>query len=177
MPTYQYEALDATGKPQRGALDAGSSEEAIQQIRGQGFFPTSVREQRAKDKQMAAVAGEKPKKKSFLSLDFSFGKKKKASTDEDGEVKKKKKSSLSMPGGVKLKQLTLFTRQLSTLQDAGLPLLRSIQILEQQQKGGKLKTILGDVSEDVESGTALSEAMAKHPKAFEPALQQDGQCG
>ncbi|MBG80586.1 MAG: pilus assembly protein PilC [Phycisphaerae bacterium] len=165
MPTYQYEALDATGKPQRGALEADSSEAAIQQIRGQGFFPTSVREQRAKDKQMPVVAGEKPKKKSFLSLDFSFGKKKAASGD--GEVKKKKGKSLSMPGGVKLKQLTLFTRQLSTLQDAGLPLLRSIQILEQQQKGGKLKTILGDVSEDVEAGTALSESMAKHPKAFD----------
>jgi type IV pilus assembly protein PilC len=164
MPTYQYEALDATGKPQRGAIDAGSSEEAIQQIRGQGHFPTSVREQKGKEKAATPAGGDKPKKKSFLS--FDFGKKKKA--DDDSGTKKKKKKGLSLSfGGVKKKNLTLFTRQLSTLQDAGLPLLRSLQILEQQQKGGKLKEVLGLVVEDVESGTALSEAMAKNPKAFD----------
>ena len=65
------------------------------------------------------------------------------------------------------KKLTLFTRQLSTLQDAGLPLLRSIQILEQQQKPGLLKSILGTVAEDVEAGSTLSDSMAKHPKAFD----------
>ena len=163
MPTYQYEALDTAGKPQRGAVDANSSEEAIQQIRGQGYFPTSVREQKGKDKGSAAASGgSKPKKKSFLSLEF--GKKKK-----DGEsAPKKKKGGFSLAiGGVKKKNLTLFTRQLSTLQDAGLPLLRSLQILEQQQKGGKLKSILGFVVEDVESGTSLSESMAKQPKAFD----------
>jgi type IV pilus assembly protein PilC len=68
---------------------------------------------------------------------------------------------------VKTKTLTQFTRQLSTLQDAGLPLLRSLQILEQQQKPGKLKSILADVVEDVESGTSLSDSMSKHPKAFD----------
>ena len=164
MPTYQYEALDATGKPQRGAIDAGSSEEAIQQIRGLGHFPTSVREQKGKEKSAAPTGGDKPKKKSFFS--FEFGKKKKAEDDSESKKKKKKGISLSF-GGVKKKNLTLFTRQLSTLQDAGLPLLRSLQILEQQQKGGKLKDVLGLVVEDVESGTALSEAMAKHPKAFD----------
>lgn len=164
MPTYQYEALDATGKPQRGAIDAGSSEEAIQQIRGQGNFPTSVREQKGKAKSIVPTGGDKPKKKSFLS--FEFGKKKTAEGDSDTKKKKKKGLSLSF-GGVKKKNLTLFTRQLSTLQDAGLPLLRSLQILEQQQKGGKLKDVLSLVVEDVESGTALSEAMAKHPKAFD----------
>ncbi|MCH2133738.1 MAG: type II secretion system F family protein [Phycisphaerales bacterium] len=164
MPTYQYEALDATGKPQRGALEASSSEEAIQQIRGQGFFPTSVREQQARGKAMATTDGGGKKKKGFLSLDFSFGKKKK----EAGEKKGGRKKGFSLAiGGVNKKNLTLFTRQLSTLQDAGLPLLRSIQILEQQQKAGKLKTVLGDVSDDVESGTSLSESMAKHPKAFD----------
>ena len=90
MPTYQYEALDATGKPQRGSIEAGSSEEAIQQIRGQGHFPTSVREQKGKDKAIAPAGGEKPKKKSFLS--FEFGKKKKA---DDKVVDKARR--LSMP--------------------------------------------------------------------------------
>src|SRR5690606_29936426 len=70
-------------------------------------------------------------------------------------------------GGVKRKHLTLFTRQLSTLQDAGLPLLRSLQILEDQQKPGKLKNVLIDVCEEVQGGASLSDAMAKHPRAFD----------
>ena len=162
MPIYQYEALDTAGKPQRGAIDASSSEEAIQQIRGQGYFPTSVREQKGKEKSAApAAGGSKPKKKSFLGLQLTKDK------DASSAPKKKKKPGGFSIGGVKNKNLTLFTRQLSTLQDAGLPLLRSLQILEQQQKGGKLKNILGFVVEDVESGTSLSESMAKHPKAFD----------
>ena len=65
------------------------------------------------------------------------------------------------------KQLTTFTRQFSTLQDAGLPILRSLQILEQQQKPGLFKNILMDVQDEVSSGSTLSDAMAKHPKAFD----------
>ncbi|HRP61692.1 MAG TPA: type II secretion system F family protein [Phycisphaerales bacterium] len=142
MPTYQYEALNSAGKPQKGVVEASTSEEAIQRIKGQGYFPTSVREQKVKG---SAVRSE------------TRGKKK---------AKKKGQITISI-GGVGQKKLTLFTRQLSTLQDAGLPLLRSLQILEGQQKPGLLKSILGSVCEDVEAGTTLSDAMAKHPKAFD----------
>ncbi len=65
------------------------------------------------------------------------------------------------------KQLCTFTRQLSTLQDAGLPILRSLRILEGQSKPGPLKNSLIGVIEDIESGSTLSEAMAKQPKAFD----------
>ena len=70
-------------------------------------------------------------------------------------------------GRVGMKQLTQFTRQMSTLQDAGLPILRSLRILEGQTKPGVLKNALQDIIEDVEAGTTLSEAMEKHPKAFD----------
>jgi len=70
-------------------------------------------------------------------------------------------------GGVKTKVLTTFTRQLSTLQDAGLPILRSLRILESQQPPGRLKYCLEDVGDEIESGSTLSEAMAKSPKAFD----------
>ncbi len=70
-------------------------------------------------------------------------------------------------GGVSVKQLTTFTRQFSTLQDAGLPVLRSLRILEHQLKPGVLKNALIDVVEDVESGSTLSEAFGKHPKCFD----------
>jgi len=70
-------------------------------------------------------------------------------------------------GRVSNKQLTQFTRQMSTLQDAGLPILRSLRILEGQTKPGVLKNALQDIIEDVEAGSTLSEAMEKHPKAFD----------
>ncbi len=69
-------------------------------------------------------------------------------------------------GRVSTKQITQITRQLSTLQDAGLPILRSLNILAEQQKPGTLKNVLRGVSEDIEGGATLSEACAKYPKAF-----------
>lgn len=145
MPTYVYEALNAAGKPEKGRIEADSSDAAITAIRQNGFFPTTVREEKIKGASKGDDKIEAKKKK----------------------VKKKKGGINIAIGGVKTKTLTQFTRQLSTLQDAGLPLLRSLQILEQQQKPGKLKSILADVVEDVESGTSLSDAMSKHPKAFD----------
>ena len=143
MATYAYEALNSAGKPQKGTIEAASSEEAIQRIKSQGYFPTSVREQKVKGDGDAGKAGNvRSTKKKGKGLSFSIG-------------------------GVPLKKLTTFTRQLSTLQDAGLPLLRSLQILEAQQRPGQLKGILGGVCEDVESGSTLADAFSKHPKAFD----------
>jgi len=144
MGTYTYQALNASGKTQKGTVEASSSEEAIQRIKSQGYFPTSVQAQKAKK---SAAKGEKGEKAS--------------------KPKKKKKGGGFSIGGVKPKYLTLFTRQLSTLQDAGLPLLRSLQILESQQKPGLMKNVLLGVTEEVEGGSSLSEAMGKFPKAFD----------
>jgi type IV pilus assembly protein PilC len=79
----------------------------------------------------------------------------------------KKKAHTFAIGRINAKQLTQFTRQMSTLQDAGLPILRSLRILEGQTKPGILKNALMDIIEDVEAGSTLSEAMEKHPKAFD----------
>jgi len=72
-----------------------------------------------------------------------------------------------MGGGVKPVQVTLFTRQLSTLQDAGLPIVQSLQILTDMQRPGAFRGILGQVTEDVQGGTMLSDAMARHPKVWD----------
>lgn len=69
-------------------------------------------------------------------------------------------------GGAKTKHICAFTRQLSILQDAGLPILRSLKILENNQKPGKLKNALMDVCDEIEGGSTLSESMAKCPKVF-----------
>jgi type IV pilus assembly protein PilC len=133
--------MNSSGQEVKEEIDAASSEEAIAKIRGKGYFPTKVREKAAK----------------------KSGKKKAADTEV---VASKRKMPISI-GGVPRKQLVGFTRQLSTLQDAGLPILRSLQILEQQQKPGLLKAIIGGVADEVEGGGTLSDAMAKFPKAFD----------
>jgi len=148
MPTYTFEALNEAGKPQKGTINAASSEEAIARIRSQGYFPTSVREQKTKKSKSSGSAGQ-------------------SSTNKKKSGKKGGVGDLSINiGGVSQKNLTLFTRQLSTLQDAGLPILRSLSILEQQQKPGLMKNTLNGVHEDVSGGSSLSDAMVKHPKAF-----------
>ena len=144
MPTFQYEAMDHTGKEVKDTVDAGTQEEAQQIIRQKGFFVTKISERAA-----AKAAKKKGKGKA-----------------KRGGGGSKKKKSFTI-GKVSNKKLTLFTRQLSTLQDAGLPILRSLKILENQSKPGVLKNSLMDVIEDIESGSTLSEAMSKHPKAFD----------
>ena len=70
-------------------------------------------------------------------------------------------------GGASGKKIVTFTRQLSILQDAGLPILRSLKILEDQAKPGALKNSLIDVCDEIEGGASLSEAMSKAPRAFD----------
>src|SRR3982750_853971 len=141
MPVYTYEAMNSSGQEVKDEIEAGTSDEAIAKIRNKGFFPTKIKEK-------AAKKGAKKKKGEAASLSPT------------------RKMPMSI-GGVPQKQLVAFTRQLSTLQDAGLPILRSLQILEEQQKPGLLKAILGGVGDEVEGGGTLSDAMSKYPKAFD----------
>ena len=132
MPTYQFEAMDATGAEIRDEIDAANEEEAQTTIRQMGYFVTkiSVKKQQA-----------------------------------DAAAKGKTKRKFTM-GGAKTKHICAFTRQLSILQDAGLPILRSLKILENNQKPGGLKNALMDTCEEIEGGSTLSEAMSKSPKVF-----------
>jgi type IV pilus assembly protein PilC len=138
VPTYKFEALNTSGQEVKDSVEATNEEEASQKIKAMGYFVTKLT--------AGAAAGGK------------------------GKAKKKKtgKSRKTFAiGGVSQKGLCTFTRQFSTLQDAGLPVLRSLRILERQMKPGVLKNSLIDVVEDVESGSTLSEAMGKHPKCFD----------
>ncbi len=137
MPTFIYEAMNSVGQRVKGEVDASSSEDAITQVRSLGHFPTKIKEK----------AGRKP------------GGPRAGAGPQPG-----KRRSV---GAVSKKLLTTFTRQLSTLIDAGLPILRSLRILEEQQKPGMLRVAIRLVAEDVEGGSTLSEAMARHPKAFD----------
>jgi len=137
MPTYKFEAMDTTGGEVKDSVEATSEEEAQQKIRQMGYFVTRLVE----------VAGKKKEKKKG--------------------PRSRKKGKVFTLGGVNNKMLVTFTRQFSTLQDAGLPVLRSLKILEHQMRPGVLKNALIDIVDDVESGSSLSEAFGKHPKCFD----------
>jgi len=140
MPTYKFEALDTTGGEVKDSVEALSEDEAQQKIKQMGYFVTKI-------------------------IEVQSGKKKDKKAKQQG-AKRRKRQTLTI-GGVSMKQLCTFTRQFSTLQDAGLPVLRSLKILEHQMKPGTLKNALIDVVDDVESGSTLSEAFGKHPKCFD----------
>src|SRR4029079_5102398 len=133
MPTFQFEAMDATGAEIKDVIEAPTEEEAQATIRQMGYFVTKITAKKARKK--AEATGAK-KKRGFVF------------------------------GGVKSRDLTTFTRQLSILQDAGLPILRSLRILAGQAKAGRLKYSLEDTCEEIEAGSTLSEGMAKSPKCF-----------
>src|SRR5665213_2237531 len=152
MPRYDYVALDGRGKETKGSIDVASQNEAISRVKDMGLFPTKIAE------------GAKVQ-------DKSAGKKKAKS--KPGAKGGKKGGGMSMEikipglsGRVKPKVLTTFTRQLATLVDAGLPLLRGLRVLEKQERNVTLKRILSELALAIEGGSTFSEALAQHPKVF-----------
>ncbi|MDP7033790.1 MAG: type II secretion system F family protein [Planctomycetota bacterium] len=138
MPVFVYDAVDNKGKKLSNEIEAPSQEEARAQLQNMGYYPSSIREKGGGGSKRAG-----------------------------GSIRKKKGGGISLGGGVSTKQLTAFTSQLSTLQDAGLPIVRSLKILEGQMKPGVLKNSLSAVADDVETGSTFSEALSKHPKIFD----------
>lgn len=87
-------------------------------------------------------------------------------SDKKSATKNARRKTFAL-GGAGGKKMVTFTRQLSILQDAGLPILRSLKILEQQSRPGALKNALIDVCDEIEGGSTLSEALGKSPKVFD----------
>jgi type IV pilus assembly protein PilC len=150
MPKYNYVAMDSRGKETKGTLEVSTQNEAITRVKEMGLFPTKIVEtDKAKEKlEKKAKAAAKPgAKKGGLNINLNI-----------------KIPGLS--GRVKSKVLTTFTRQLATLVEAGLPLLRGLRVLEKQERNATLKSIIGDLSLAIEGGSTFSEALAQHPKVF-----------
>src|SRR5437016_5264088 len=148
MARFNYVALDTRGQEATGLVEAPSSNAAINQLRQAGYFPTSVieeaisgpdgKEARQRAAKMAGVT--KPRAKKGIVL---FQRKK-----------------------VKSKILMIFTRQLATLIDSGLPLLRSLNVLAKQERDKVLKKTINKVADSVQSGSTFSDALALHPRIF-----------
>lgn len=157
MATYTYKAIDGKGKETTGTVEADSQNMAVGRLREKGLFTSSITE--------AGVAGKAPEKKSAsgIKIPGKLGAKSRGKTSG-----LKMEIKLPQIGGtrVKQKQLMVVTRQLATLIDAGLPLLRGLQVIQRQERHVGLKKIMGQLGESIQSGTTLAEAMAQHPKVF-----------
>jgi len=148
MPKFNYVAMDSRGKETKGTLEVANQNEAIGRIKEMGFFPTKVVEEKGGPAQGAAKkAPAKSGKKGGVNLNFQI-------------------SIPGLSGRVKSKVLTTFTRQLATLVQAGLPLLRGLRVLQKQERNANLKKILGELSVSIEGGSTFSESLAQHPKVF-----------
>ena len=152
MANFQYAALDAKGEQTTGVVQAGSEAEAIQQLRNQGLYPTQVVEE---GKGSIAAPNDKGKSKGASV-------KGKSPARSKGKAKSKK----TVGGKVKPKVLMIFTRQLATLIDSGLPLMRSLTVLAKQEPNPVLKGTVNSLADSVQSGATFSESLAQHPRIF-----------
>lgn len=144
MARFKFTALDSKGKEVHGEIEADNQSAAVARIREKQYFPTKV-EEVAGGGGGAAPKGAAPK--SALQMEIKLPK--------------------FLMGGVKTKQLVTFTRSLSTLVNAGLPLMRAMRVLQRQEKNVALRDAVGQMAESIESGSTFAEALAAHPKIFD----------
>jgi type IV pilus assembly protein PilC len=144
MPKFQFTAVDTNGKERTGLVEAASSELASAQVKSMGLFPT----------QLSQEAEAKTARKTDKGRKIA----------PSAALKKKKPTVIGKI--VSQKGLTIFTRQLATLISAGLPLLRSLEVLERQEKNPGFKWVLGELAENIRSGNTFSEGLSQNPKVF-----------
>lgn len=147
MDAFQYKAVTKTGEKKDGIIEAESTVSAIERIKELGLYPTSIE----KIKKTAKIGKLPPSTVAKKQSESVFG-------------------YLKIPflgvGTVKNKDVVIFTRQLATLIDADLPLVRSLVVLRDQLKSGAMKDIITQLEKDIESGSTLSEAMSRFPRTF-----------
>ncbi|HEY5792029.1 MAG TPA: type II secretion system F family protein, partial [Chthoniobacterales bacterium] len=147
MPRYTYVALDSRGQETTGVIEAGTQNEAIGSLRQSGYFPKSIAEESKAKLARNAKTAKAPAAKGLskdISLNIPFLQRK----------------------TIKGKALMIFTRQLATLIDAGLPLLRGLTVLSKQEPDPVLRRTILNLAESVQSGGTFSESLGGHPKIF-----------
>ena len=141
MSSYSYEAVDAGGLKIQGALDVTDQGEALKRIKEMGLFPTKVAQ----------------------ATPF------RRRSGRTWAVRQMPQLRVRLPAGkIKPAVLTVFTRQLATLVEVGMPLLRGLRILQEQAENRALKRVITDMAAAIEGGSTLSEALAAHPRVFNP---------
>ncbi len=144
MPTFHYIALDANGQETAGTIDASSDTDAINQLRQQQLYPTQVAQEGKGDASAIKAKASKV-------------------------TAKTKGKSVAKPSAnitVKSKSLMVFTRQLATLIDSGLPLLRGLTVLGRQEPIPALKRTITTLADSVQTGSTFSESLSQFPRVF-----------
>ncbi len=137
MAKFRYSAIDANGKEKSGKIDAANEAEANAKLTSMGLMVNKL----IADGGGKKAGGKAPSK--GKGGGFSFGK------------------------VVNQEELTVFTRQLATLLQAGLPLLRSLEVMIRQEKKPAFKNVLSQIADNVRSGNNFSDGLAQHPKVFD----------
>ncbi len=157
MATFQYIAKDSTGAEKRGTVEAGDRTSAIAAVRAQGLLPTALGEVKGASSPAAAAPKKGPKAAPAA----------KKGTGLNREIKINIKMPKFLQGRIKTKVLTQFTRQLATLVNAGLPLMRGIEVLKRQMKDPQMLEALNGISENIAAGGTFSESLTAYPKIFD----------
>lgn len=155
MATFQYIAKDSSGGQQRGTIEAGDRNSAIAALRAQGLMPTAMgevkKETKAKAPANAPAPGGGKKKGGILNA----------------QIKLNIKLPKFLQRKISTKVLTQFTRMLATLVNAGLPLMRGIEVLKRQMKDPQMLEALSGISDNIASGGTFSESLTAYPKIFD----------
>lgn len=146
MAKFTYTAIDTAGKPKNGTIEAASKEEATQKLTSLGLMVSAV----------SAASGS------------SSGSAPKATKAKVKRTSSKKGAGITLGAPINQEGLTIFTRQLATLLQAGLPLLRALEVMIRQEKRPAFKNVLEQVADNVRSGNSFSDGLAQHPKVFKP---------
>ena len=149
MPRFEYKAIDSNGKEVTSFIEAANTQEAISRIKEKGYYVLNLEKTETETYEVAPVEEKSsPPKRRGLNKEITI-------------------PFLGI-GTVKAQDLAVFTRQLATMINAGLPLVRSLNVLYEQLKAGPLRDIIKSLSDEVTSGGTLSDALSRYPKVFSP---------
>lgn len=144
MNSYAYEAVNARGASSAGVIEVDTQSEAVRRIKEMGLFPVRISERQ-------------PRRLRHVGDTLVLNR---------HRARQRGRCRIWFAPRIKSATITVMTRQLATLTEAGLPLLRGLKILEQQEGNRRLQRILAEVAVSIEDGSQLSEALAQHPKVF-----------
>lgn len=153
MPKFTYTAIEsASGKEKKGTVEGATAEQAANDLKAMGLLPTSL----------TAEGGAKPVKKDARKIASPT-----LSADAGATTRRKKKSGFTFGRVISTAGLTLFTRQLATLVNAGMPIMRSLETLGRQEKNLAFKEVVESLVENIRSGGNFSDGLLQHPKVFD----------
>lgn len=158
MPKFTYSAIEtASGKEKKGTVESASSEQAAAELKAMGLIPTALTPEGSASGASGIALGAKKNARKFDAL----------AAQADTPLRQKKKKSITFGRIINNAGLTVFTRQLATLVNAGMPIMRSLETLARQEKNPLFKEVIESLVESIRSGGNFSDGLLQHPKVFD----------